>query len=278
MQGLLGSDGGSVVEDATVWRHTNSWNSYYVKIWFADNITVDWGDGNIQQYNNWGSHQESQLYHQYSGYPENQEYFQVKVTGVHTKVQFYNTGSESSLIQLISGAKTLSDFCQMCRDCSNLKNIADSFFIYDNAEYETDCSRMFQWSGIQTINHNIFKYKTLGCNCSSMFSSCNNLVRVLELSIPDKSNTMYMFGWCQNLQLVDGQTLVKRWNSGHTGNHYGMFDSCYNMTGSFIEYYWWDQYDGGPVSWRDFYNNNAIFYNCTSLVNYDEIPYEWKNY
>jgi hypothetical protein len=48
MQGLLGSDGGSVaVEDATVWRHTATWNSYCVKIWFADNITVDWGDGNI---------------------------------------------------------------------------------------------------------------------------------------------------------------------------------------------------------------------------------------
>lgn len=271
MQGLLGSDSGSVAKDATIWKVNCTYTTYYVIVATEETIYVNWGDGNIQEITN----HNGQINHYFQNFPEGQDYFQIQITGNHTQVKFYTSNSETYVTELISGAKTLRDYSQMCYQCSNLKTVANTFFIYGD-DY-IDCINMFRQSGIEKINHDLFKYipDQCVCVCTSMFQYCSNLLSVGGLSLPIESSTSWMFGECYYLINVDAQTLVSKWTTGYTADHSYMFYDCHSMTGVFAQSYWWAQFDGGPVDWSSF-GYSGIFYNCTSLSNYNQIPNDWK--
>lgn len=274
---MLLNNQGLTIKDATIWQVKNcDYLSYYVYVKAPDTITVNWGDGNIQEIYVGG---EYQIGHYYYNFPEGQDYFQIQITGNHTLVRFYTSECEKYVTKLISGAKTLMDYDQMCYRCSNLKSIDNTFFIYDNVEEfeQINCNMMFRQSGIEKIEHNLFEFigNNRQCECRSMFQYCNSLLSVTGLSLPTKSSTAWMFGECYNLINVNAQNLVSKWTAGYTADHSYMFYDCYSMTGVFNQNYWWAQFDGGPVNWSSFYNT-GIFYNCNSLPNYDYIPSDWK--
>ena len=259
--------------DATIWKVNCEYTSYYVYVEADGYITINWGDGNIEQQQIYGG---TEISHYFQSYPEGQDFFQIQITGNHMQVKFYTSGCETYIIQLISGAKTLKNYQQMCYRCNNLTYVAPTFFIYDNTEdYNVNCQEMFYNSGIETIQHNLFEFCQKACSCTNMFYMCLNLISVGSLSIPNESNTNAMFSDCMSLNSVNGQKLVEKWTTGHFGSHEYMFFNCYSLTGVFNQIYWWAQFDGGPVNWYSF-SYSGIFYNCTSLSNYDEIPSDWK--
>lgn len=270
---MLNQDSVEVKEKgSTIWKVNCEYTSYYVIVTTGETIYVNWGDGNVQEITN----HSGQISHYFEGFPEGQDYFQIQITGNHTQVNFYTSGSEIYVTELISGAKTLRDYYQMCYQCSNLKTVANTFFIY--GDQSINCNLMFRQSGIEKINHDLFKYTPdqCQCDCTSMFQYCYSLSQVNTLSLPVKSKTEWMFGQCYNLINVDAQKLVEKWTTGHAASHYYMFYDCYNMTGVFNQNYWWAQFDGGPVNWYSF-GYSGIFFNCTSLSNYEQIPDSWKN-
>lgn len=273
---LLNSSSDSNIENCTSWKiqyQGSSYTSFYVE--FQDEIIIDWGDGNIETFNNYGNNYDTEISHFYDYVPETTQFI-VKIFGHHTRVRFNDGQMKSYIIEAISCASSLNNYAQMFQHCQALKVIAKTFFINGNLEdYQTNCTSMFSQSGIQQINHNIFKNVTTPCNCFNMFYNCPNLVNVSNLEIPNESTTMSMFDSCFNLYNVDGESLVRKWTTGHVGSHEYMFYNCYNMVGNFVEYYWWAQFDGGPVNWYSF-SYTGMFYNCISLINYYDIPDDWK--
>ena len=195
---LLNQDSGVEIEDCTSFKiqyQGSIYGSFYVT--FDNEIIVDWGDGNIENYNNYGNNSDTQISHFYDYVSQTTQYT-VKIFGNHSRVRFNDGEMKYYIIQLISGNSTLNDYGDMCYGCFNLKKIAPTFFINDNPDgYDINCQNMFNESGIESIEHNLFAKVVKGyCYCYNMFARCNNLITVYNLSIPNKSNTYGMFDSC----------------------------------------------------------------------------------
>ena len=87
---------------------------------------------------------------------------------------------------------------------------------------------------------------------------------------------MNMFNNCISLN-VDISNIFNLWNN--PDNHkdrtvIGMFYNDSNINGYIQSEYLWNS-PNDTFTYSDDFSGTTVFGNCTSLTNYNEIPYEW---
>ena len=162
---------------------------------------------------------------------------------------------------------SVTNCSQMFNSCSNLTTIQEGFTLGNSV---TDCSQMFSGCSKITAIPETLTIPNSVNSCSQMFSDCLSLTAIPStLTIPDSvTDCSSMFEHCSSLTSDISNIWPSTWNYTGTINLNTMFYCCSKIVGIVPADKLWNS---GKT-----FSSKACFYNCTSLTNYDEIPYGWQ--
>lgn len=150
--------------------------------------------------------------------------------------------------------------------CTALKRIPEGVFIPEGVQ---NCAYMFGSCSMESLPVNFHIPDTV-TSTQNMFHSCSSLKDLPDgFHIPDSAtNCSGMFYKCSGLT-TDISNIFQDFASG-TKNVQRMMEGCSNVTGTIPTEKLWNN---GAITWTD---HAACFRNCLNLINYSEIPSDWR--
>lgn len=224
-----------------------------------DMITIDWGDGRIQETE--GTFPDNGFSHDYE---ESKKYI-IKIQGNSIEQVKFNYFPDS-VISAIKCGSSLTSHEEMFSRCPNLSKVEKTFKIGSNSNSQ---AWMFYYcSSLSEITHNLFPDNGITLFAPDMFAY-SGLTKVKKLIIPGEvegHELQGMFTSC-NLYSFDFNSFFK-YNDWTYANGTGMFQNNISWEAEIPGQYFWES-----SHWIEY---SVMFDGCYSLVNFGDIPIDWK--